>query len=324
MKVWGRMRQLVLLALTGVAAQVFAQGNYPSGPINLIIPLAAGDATDVAGRAIGDALSRELKVPVVPVNKPGAGGALGTDLVAKAAKDGHTIGVPNNAALVFRAVLDPSTANYDAMKDLTPLGLAMRSPSVLVVGKDQPFRNLREMTDYAKQNPGKVRIGTAGVGSVGDFCVQTINSLTGAGMTMVPFPGAAPAITAMRGGHIEGVVLALGALSPHIASGVARPLVISSKWTDLPEVPTLQEAGFQQPLFGIWTAIFGPAGLPPEVTSVLVPAIERAVRAPEIAAKLKPLGIVAEWAPPDKLVAEMRDEQQRVREIAKAAGLIKR
>jgi tripartite-type tricarboxylate transporter receptor subunit TctC len=317
------MQRWLLVGVLAAATSAFAQGPYPSGPINIIIPLAAGDATDTAGRAIGDMLGRELKVAVVPVNKPGAGGALGTDLVAKAPKDGHTIGVPNNAALVFRAVLDPATANYDAFKDLTPLGLAMRSPSVLVVGKDQPFRNFREMIDYAKRNPGKVRIGTAGVGSVGDFCVQTINSLTGANLTMVPFPGAAPGITAMRGGHIEGVVLALGALSPHITSGAARAMVISTKWQDLQEVPTMQELGYSEPLFGIWTAFFGPAGLSPEVTNVLVPALERAVRSPEVAARLKPLGIVAEYAPPDKLIAEMREEQTRVRRIARAAGLIK-
>src|SRR5204863_6154111 len=138
-------------------------------------PLAAGDATDTAARAIADSLARDLKVPIVPVNRPGAGGALGTDLVVKGPKDGTMIGIPNNAALVFRALLDPSTANYDPLKDLTPLALAMRSPSILVVGAEQPFRNFREMIEYSKKNPGKVRIGTAGVGSVVDFCVQTIN-----------------------------------------------------------------------------------------------------------------------------------------------------
>ncbi|HEY5898873.1 MAG TPA: tripartite tricarboxylate transporter substrate binding protein [Burkholderiales bacterium] len=318
------LRVLIGAVVLGALPAAFAQGTYPSGPISLIIPLAAGDATDIAGRAIGDALARELKVPVIAVNKPGAGGALGTDAIVKASKDGHTIGVPNNAALVFREVVDPSTVNYEALKDLTPLGLAMRSPSILVVGSKQPFHSFREMVDYGKKNPGKVRIGTAGIGSVGDFCVQTINSLTGAGLTMVPYKGAAPAVTDMRGGQIEGVILALGAMRPLISNGTVRGLLISSKWDDLPDVPTLQEVGYSQPLFGIWTGFFGPAGLPSEVTNVLVPALERAVRSPEIAARLKTFGIVADWAPPEKMVAEMREEQQRVREIAKAAGLIQR
>lgn len=303
-------------------APAFAQ-SYPSGPINLVIPLAAGDATDIAARTIGEALSRELKVPIVPINRPGAGGALGTEVVVKAAKDGHTIGFPNNAALVFRAIMDPASATYDPLTDLAPLALAMRSPSILVVGKEQPFRDFREMIDFARHNPGKVRIGTAGVGSVGDFCVRTINSAAGVDLTMVPFTGAAPAVTAMRGGHIEGVVLALGTMTAHLASGAVRGLAISSKWPDFPNIPTLAELGYSQPLFGIWTGIFAPAGVPQEVTATLVPALERAISSPEVGARLKPLGILADYAPPEKLVAEIRDEQARVRDIGRKAGLLK-
>lgn len=316
-------RACLAAALTTFAAVAAAQ-QYPSGPINLIIPLAAGDATDIAARAMGEALSRELKVAVVPVNRPGAGGALGTSQLVNAPKDGHTIGIPNNAALTYRAILEPQVANYDALKDLTPLALAMRSPSILAVGGEQPFKTFGEMIERAKKSPGSVRIGTAGIGSVGDFCVRVINSLTGAEITMVPFTGAAPALTAMRGGHIEGVILALGTMTAHLQSGAVRGLAISSKWPEFPDIPTLTELGYAQPLFGVWTGIFAPAGIPSEVTSVLGPALERAIRAPEVNARLKPLGIVADYAPPEKMVAEMREEQRRVREIAQAAGLIKK
>jgi tripartite-type tricarboxylate transporter receptor subunit TctC len=313
-----------LIAFAAPAAPQSAAQPYPSGPIRLIIPLAAGDATDVAARAIGEALARELNVPVVPENKPGAGGALGTSQLVNAPKDGSIIGIPNNAALVYRSIIEPQVASYDPLTDLTPLALAMRSPSILAVGAEQPFRTFGELVDRAKKDPGSVRIGTAGVGSVGDFCIRLINSLTGAGITMVPFTGAAPALTAMRGGHIEGVILALGTMTAHLASGAVRGLAISSKWPDFPQVPTLTELGFSQPLFGVWTAFFAPAGVPPEVTAVLGPALERAVGSPDIAARLKPLGIVAEYAPPEKLVAEMRDEQRQVRDIARRAGLIKK
>jgi len=311
------------LALALALAQgAWAQG-YPSGPITFIIPLAAGDATDTAARAIGDEVSRELKVPVVPANHPGAGGALGASLLVKAPKDGYTIGIPNNAALVFRAIIDPKAANYDPLKDLTPLALAMRTPSILAVGSTQPFKTFQEMVEYSKKNPGKVRIGTAGVGSVGDFCVRTINKLTGAGITMVPYTGAVPGVTAMLGGHIEGVILALGTLTGHLQSGAVRGLAISSKWDDYPSIPTLAELGYSQPLFGVWTAIFAPAGVPPEVTRVLVPALEKAIRNPALAARLKPLGIAADYQPPEKLVAEIKDEHQRVSEMARQAGVLK-
>ena len=303
-------------ALGGVQAQ-----PYPSGPINLVIPLAAGDATDTAARAITEELSRELKVAIVPVNRPGAAGALGTEIVVKAPKDGHTILLTNNAALVFRTVLDPKTATYDPFRELTPLALAMRSPSVLVANAERPFRSFKEMVEHARKAP--LSIGTAGVGSVGHFCINTIAALTRTELTMVPFTGASPAVTAVRGNHIEAVVLALGTMTAHLRSGAVRGIVISSKVSDFPDIPTLAELGYSEPLFGVWTAFFAPPGVPAEVTNTLVPALERAITAPGVAARLKPLGILPDYAPPSKLVAEMREEHQRVSELARQAGLVK-
>jgi tripartite-type tricarboxylate transporter receptor subunit TctC len=153
--------------------------------------------------------------------------------------------------------------------------------------------------------------------------VRTLNSLTGAGIVMVPFTGGSPALTAMRGGHIEGVLLALGTMTGQLRSGAVRGIVISSKYPDFPEIPTLAELGYAQSLFDIWAAFFAPAGVPPEVTGALVPALERAIKAPGIAAKLRPLGMLLDYAPPDKLLADMREEHRRVSEIAREAGLAK-
>jgi tripartite-type tricarboxylate transporter receptor subunit TctC len=306
----------MLAACGGVQAQ-----SYPGASINLVIPLAAGDATDTAARAIAEELARELKVAVVPVNRPGAAGALGTDLVVKAPKDGYTILLTNNASLVFRAVLDPKAATYDPFRDLTPLALAMRSPSVLVANAGQPYRSLKEMVEHGRKAP--VRIGTAGVGSVGHFCVNTIAALTGTELTMVPFTGASPAVTAVRGGHVDAVILALGTMTGHLRSGAVRGIVISSKVSDFPDIPTLADLGYTEPLFDVWTAFFAPAGVPAEVTSTLVPALERAIKAPGVAARLKPLGILPDYAPPARLVAEMRDEHERVSGLARKAGLVK-
>jgi tripartite-type tricarboxylate transporter receptor subunit TctC len=310
------------LTLTLVAALGVVQAQpYPAGPINLVIPLAAGDATDTAARAIVEELSRELKVAVVPVNRPGAAGALGTDLVVKAPKDGHTILLTNNAALVFRTVLDPKAATYDPFRDLTPLALAMRSPSILVANAEQPYRSLREMLEHAKKAP--VRIGTAGVGSVGHFCVNTISALARTELIMVPFTGASPAVAAVRGNHVEAVILALGTMTGHLRSGAVRGLAISSKVSDFPDIPTLAELGYTEPLFDVWTAFFAPAGVPAEVANTLVAALERAITAPGVASRLKPLGILPEYAPPAKLVDAMRAEHQRVSELARQAGLVK-
>jgi tripartite-type tricarboxylate transporter receptor subunit TctC len=318
-----------LLVLVGVAALACAGGDdaraqgYPRSPISMVIPLAPGDATDVAGRAMADELSRQLKVPVVAVNRPGAGGAVGTDSVVKAAKDGYTIVLANNAALTFRRILEPENVAYDPVKDLVPLGLSSRIPSVIAVAPDAPYRSFAEMVAYAKRNPDKVRVGTVGAGSVGDFAVQLVNSLTGAGLVMVPFKGASPAITALRGGHVEAVAVALGALAGQLKAGAARGVLISTKFPDFPEIPTLVELGYKQNLPGVWFGFFAPAGVPSEVVQVLAPAIERAVREPAIASRLLGLGIVQDYAAPDRLLAEIGEEHRAVEQMARRSGLIK-
>jgi tripartite-type tricarboxylate transporter receptor subunit TctC len=308
--------------LLSCSATIQAQ-DYPKGPVTLVIPLAPGDATDTSARAVAEEVSRELKVAFVPVNRPGAGGALGAELVAKSKPDGYTIVLANNASLVFRSILDPKTASYNPLTDFTPLGLAMRSPSILAVRGDAPYKTLREMVEHVKKNPGSVRIGTAGAGSVGDFCVLTLNSLTGAGLTTVPFTGASPALTALLGGHVEGVVLALGTMTSHLRSGALRGIVISSAYPDFPDIPTLSELGYSEQLFGIWVGFFAPAGVPAEVIRALVPALERAIKSPAVSAKLKPLGMLMEYSPPEKLLVEIREEHARVQALAGKAGLLK-
>jgi tripartite-type tricarboxylate transporter receptor subunit TctC len=305
------------LPLTG------ASQGYPKQAINLIIPLAPGDAIDVAGRTIGEGLSKLLKVPVVAVNRLGAGGTLGTDSAVKAPKDGYTILITNNASLVFNRVLTPDTVPYDPFKDLTPLGLAARTPIILAVNKDAPFKNFAEMVDYGKKNSGKIRIGTVGPGSVGHFTVEIVNSLTGADMTMIPFKGAGPAVTAALGGHIEGAVAAQGVVAEHLKAGTMRGIVGSTRMPEFPTIPTLIQLGHKQNLLGVWSAFFAPAGVSAEVTKTLIGALEKVVKDPTVAARLANLGMIADYEPPDKLIAEIREEHRAAEQIAKKAGLIK-
>lgn len=296
--------------------------NYPRGTINLVIPIAPGDGADVTGRNLAEELGKLLKVSVVVVNRPGAGMALGTDNVAKAKKDGYTLGLTTNGALTIRRVLDPATASYDPDKDIAHLGLTMRTPSVLAVSSDAPYRTLGEMVEYSKKNPGKVRIGTAGAGSVGDFCMAITISVTGAEFTAVPYAGATPAITALRGGHIEGVFLTLGVVSAHLRSGAMKGIVISSKFPAFADIPTLADLGHKQNLLGVSLLFFVPAGVPAEVNATLQPAIEKLVRDPAIAAKHLAMGWVHEYVGPERVAAEMRDELRTVEQIARARGMI--
>ena len=315
---------LLALALTlSGTAQPLAAQSYPHGTITLVIPLSPGDSADVAGRSMGEELARLLKVPVVPMNRPGAGMAIGTDSAVKSKKDGYTILIAPNAALVSGRILNPDLVTYDPLKDLQPLGLAARTPVILTIRGDAPWKNLSEMVEFAKKNPGKVRAATVGTGSVGHFSVEVVNSLTGAGLTPIPFRGGAPAITALLGGHVEVAALSVGASSGHLKSGAMRGLVVSSKSPVFPEIPTLTELGYRQNLPGIWFAFYAPAGVPAEVTKVLLPAIEKVVKDPAIAARLAPLGVVQEYAPPEKVLAEIREEHRVLEEVAKKAGLVK-
>jgi tripartite-type tricarboxylate transporter receptor subunit TctC len=319
-----RLAQRIFLAcaLIGLLANAQAQ-RFPTGPITLVVPLAPGDAADIAARAMGEEISRLLKTPVLVINRPGAGGAIGTNGVVKARKDGHTILFAQNSALTFRAVLDPRSVTYDALRDLVPLGTASRTPTIVVVRSNAPYRNFSELIEYAKKNPGQVRIGHPGSGSVGDFCVQLINALTGAELVPVPFTGAAPAIVALHGEHIEGVALSLGALSAHIKSGAFRGLIASSRFPEFVDIPTMRELGYQDELFGIWFSFLAPAGIPEDARRALVGAIEQAVKAPAITARLAPLGILQSYATPEQTAAEIRAEFKRVSEIARKTGLVK-
>ena len=313
---------LLACALIGLPTTTPAQ-PFPAGPITVVIPLAPGDAADIAARALGEEISKLLKTPVLAVNRPGAGGAVGAGSVVLAKKDGHTILFAQNSALTFRAALEPQSATYDAVRDLVPLGTSSRTPSILVVRGDAPFRTFSELIEHAKKNPGQVRIGHPGIGSVGDFCVQLINALTGAELVPIPYAGAAPAIVALRGEHIEGVVLSLGALSAQLKSGTFRGLATSSRSPESGDVPSLRELGYPEDLFGIWFSFLAPAGIPEDARKTLVGAIEQAVKAPAITARLATLGILQSYATPEQTAGEMRAELKRVGEMAKKTGLIK-
>lgn len=315
-------RLVIVLLLAGGPVLGHAQA-FPNGQINIVVPLAPGDAADITVRLLAEEIARTLHTSVAVTNRPGAGGALGTNTVVQAKKDGQTILFAQNSALTFRPVIEPQSVAYDTVRDLVPLGISSRTPSVLVVRSDAPYRTLAELIEHAKREPGSVRVGHPGAGSVGDFCIQLINALTGAQLLAVPYAGASPAVTALRGEHIEGVVLALGALSGQIKSGALRGIVASSRVPELPDLRTLRDLGYPEDLFGIWFSFLAPAGIPEDTRRALVGAIEQAVKAPAIAARLAPLGILQSHATPEQQAAETHDELNRVSELARRTGVVK-
>lgn len=314
-----------LVALTSMAgASAMAQSPaFPSGPVTIVVPVAAGDGFDSAARILAEDLGKQLHTTVLVDNRPGAGGALSVAELMRGPKDGHRVLMAINASLTFRPVLQAASTNYDPVKDLQPLSLAERTPSVLVVGNEQPFSDFQGMVEYARKNPGKVRLGTAGQGSIGDFDVEIINGVTQAGILSVPFKGSAPAITAMRGGHVEGVIVSLGSVSGSLKAGVAKAIALSNKFPGYESVPTLKQLGYAQDLIGVWTAFVVPAGVPESTKKTLAAAIAKTLRDPAINARILPLGILNDYQPAEHVTSLIQEETAVVKQIGKKLGLAK-
>lgn len=191
---------------------------------------------------------------------------------------------------------------------------------MLVARSDAPFKDMRELAEHARKNPDAVRIGNAGPGSVGDISVHLVSAATGTEITSVNYKGAAPAVADLLGGHIDAIILALGAVSAHIRSGSFRGLAISSKFPEFPDIPTLRQLGYKHDIQGVWFGFFMPAGVPKAVTSKILPALEEVVRNPDVAAQLQPMGIVQEWASGEKLSEEIASEYRAISELLGSTG----
>jgi tripartite-type tricarboxylate transporter receptor subunit TctC len=296
---------------------------YPTRQIQFIIDRAAGDATDLGGRAIAEQLAKILNVAVVPVNKSGAGGVEGTDFVAKARKDGYTILFAAAPPIVAIPVLAPKTTPYDPIRDLEPLGKAFTTPMVVAVKADSPFKTLKDLVDFAKKNPGKVRFSTAGKGTTTDLNVGVLTGHVKADITTVPYKGGTPAVTALLGGHVEGTSMSLGPTLPHLKAGTLRALVISSKAAQIPDAPTETEAGFPQlNLLESWSAAFTTAGTPDAVLKVLIPATEKAITSPEAQKAFAAVGSPYDFKRPDDMRKLIKSNLEMIREVAKQNNLI--
>jgi tripartite-type tricarboxylate transporter receptor subunit TctC len=305
---------------------LFAQ-KFPDRPINLVLSNAAGDRPDIGGRMLAEEMSKLLKVPVVVMNKPGAGATIATDAVVKSKKDGYTILFTDNAAIITAKIFEPETVPYDSFKDLTPLGLFWMSPTGLVLRKDIPCNTLKELVEYGKKNPQKLRCGTIGVTSLGAANVELLRKLTGMDMSVIPFKGGAPVITALLGGHIEAGAQAMPAYFDHLKTGALKGIVTSLKLPEFPNIPTLKSLGYEQELFQNWTAFYAPAGVPADVTDTLAKAIEKSieklVQDPVSKGKLINLGLYPAYEPPAKLTARMNQEYKTLEELSKKMGIMK-
>src|SRR3954470_10320775 len=235
---------LVGFALLAAAAAPAVAQNYPSKPIRILIAQAPGSATDVVSRVVGNRLSEGLGQPIVIEARPGAGGVVGTEAAARSAPDGYTLFMGNNSTHGSNPALY-SKLPYDAIKDFSPIILAVATPYVLNVHPSLPVKTVKDLIAFAKARPGQINYASAGNGSTHHFCGELLKSLAGIDIVHVPYKGSTPGLTALAGGEVTMMFSNVDNSLPHIKSGRMRALAVTSgkRSTPLPEVPTMEEAG---------------------------------------------------------------------------------
>ena len=296
---------------------------YPSHPIQMVIPGAPGDAADISARMAMEELSKILKVAIIPVNKPGVGAAIATDFVAKSKKDGYTLLYALSSGLIYGPAMSPEAFPYDPLRDVEPLAMHVNFPGVISVQAESPWKNFADVVDYARKNPGKFRCGSLGVGAITHFQLEMIKSITNTDITYIPFKGASPAVTALLGGHIESTNVAVVLCDPHFKSGKLRGVLLDMKVPDLPDIPTLRDVGYPMDLPASWFGFFAPSGIPEEAKQVLVPALEKAIKNPEVTAKLQKLWYITNYKTPGELKQILTENHEKIRILAKKMGIAK-
>ncbi len=312
---------LFVLAAIAVVTSSLRAAGYPDHNITLIIPNVAGAQMDITGRLLAAELEKLLNTKIIPNNRPGAGTVLGTDAALRAKKDGYTLLYGSNAAFVTAPACTPEVVHYDPLKDAEPLGLHYFFPQTITVRSDAPWKTFPELIEYAKKNPNKIRVSTTGVGSGPHLIVETIQAITGAKLTHVPFEGGESVITAVLGGHVEATCDTLAKVKPQVDAGKMRILLLTRKMPGYPDVPVITDLGYKQPLYGGWFGMYAPAGVPEEVKTVLVPAVEKAVKITK--PKIDALGSICEYRSPADQKKMTEEEYKRAVEIATRIGMRK-
>lgn len=311
----------LLLGLSAAASAHAAPAGYPSEPIKFVVPYAPGGTTDLVARTVGKKVSEALGQPVIVENKPGAGGNIGMAQVAQAKPDGYTVGMGAISTNAVNPHLYKNMA-FDPRKDFTPIVMLGTSTIVLEVNPSVPVNDVKSFVDYAKQHP-ELMYGTAGTGTSMHLAGVLFGQMTDTKLTHVAYKGSAPALTDMMGGQIPVMFDNLPASLPHIKAGKLKALAVagSKRNPQLPDVPTIAEAGVQGYAVDPWFALYGPAGMPADVVEKLNQAFTQALTSSEVKTVLENAGFSPEASTAEALNKLSQDEYVRWEAIVKNAKL---
>jgi tripartite-type tricarboxylate transporter receptor subunit TctC len=315
------MKRLLLFFGVALLGNVALAQSWPAKPVRIIAPFAPGGSADTLGRIVAQKLAESLKENFVVENRPGAGGVIGSELVAKAPPDGYTLVVSGVASHAVAPAL-PRGTPYDPVKDFTHIALFGGPPAVLVVNPSVPAQNLKEFVGLLKKEPGKYSYGSPGNGTHGQLVAELFKHLAGVDMQHVPYKGASNAMADLIAGHIQAASTTLSTASSQIHGGRARALAISTanRLPEYPNVPTYAEMGYKDLVATIWFSLSGPAGMPTDVVERLNAEVRKALDAPDTRERLRPEGIEPGRLTAAEFSAFVAAEVKRWAPIVKASG----
>lgn len=312
---------LILAAVAGsLALPVSAQG-YPAKPVRMIIPFSAGGAADVPGRIVTQKLAEVLRQQVVVENRPGAGSTIGADLAAKAAPDGYTLFMISNTHFVS-AALHKKLA-YDSLNDFTPVTQITSAPNVMVVHPSLPAKSVKELIALAKARPGQIDYASSGNGSTQHLTGALFANMAGIKITHIPYRGSGPVTADLLGGQVQLAFPGIAGMLPHIKSGRLRPLGVtgSKRSPELPDVPTIAEAGVKGYEMVAWFGVSGPKGLPRDIQMKLHADLLSVLKTPEMGRALQAVGQEPAWQDsPEKFFEFLKVESAKWAKVVQASG----
>ena len=312
---------MLMLAMLVVPASTTHAQSYPSRPIKIIVPYAAGGAVDIVARNVGQPLAEALKQPVIVDNRPGASANIGMEMAAKSAPDGYTLLMASNGIATSMALF-PNLA-FDGRRDFAPIARIGHAPLVIVVPASPPAKSLKDLIAMAKAEPGKLTYASAGNGSSGHLAGELLKSSAKIDVVHVPYKGGAPAITDLLGERISFMPINPVEVLAHIRSGRLRALAVASdkRFPLLPEVPTVAEAGLPGYEASVWWGLVAPAKTPPEIVRQLNAETNKALADPAIAGKLSELGVVITPGTPEQFAAFINSQTELWAGVIKSAGI---
>jgi len=311
---------IALLLATALPGAALAQA-WPSKPVRVVVPFAPGGTADTLGRLVASKLGETFKETFIVENRGGAGGVVGSELVAKSAPDGYTLVVSGVASHCIAPALSKNFP-FDPLRDFTHIALFGGPPGVLVIYPGLPAMDLKQFIAYAKAENGRLAYGSPGNGTQGHLIAEQLKQVTGIEMTHVPYRGASLAVSDLIAGHVTVTSTTLTTAATQIKAGKARALAVSSakRIPEFPDIPTFAELGYPELTASIWFSLSGPAGIPPEIVNRLNAEVRRVLKLPDVLERLRPEGIEPGDLDPQQFTAFVASELKRWAPVVRASG----